>query len=137
MPPVALLVRSSRIHHQQALLGEVADCVADAFASGTGTARAAVRHVIDPERVHVVDDNATDLQFAIGPVDDSEIVREDSRLQAVFGVAGRSDRVVHVVVGRDRHDRGEDLARAGSADRWARRRGASARPASATAAARR
>src|SRR5439155_14790649 len=96
-------------NYKQALLRHLAHRVPDALAAVARALRAAVGHLVDAERVDVVDDQRADLEALERPVDDADVVREEPGLQAELRRVRARERLVHVRVRRESDDRRERL----------------------------
>src|SRR3989440_12553900 len=65
--------------------------------------------MIDAEGGDVAGDDASDLKFLVGVKQQLDVAGEDSSLQAVRRVVDLAHGGVEIVVGLDRHDRGENF----------------------------
>ena len=95
-PRVPILLSHYRVDDEQLRLGHLLDRVARAFAADARVLHAAVRHVIDAPRRHVVDDDAADLEGVEGGQRVVQIVGEDAGLQAVARAVDRGHGLVEV-----------------------------------------
>src|SRR4051794_6845186 len=64
--------------HEQPRLGHLLDGVAEPLAAETRVLHSSERHVVDPVRRRVVDDNAADVQLLEGAPGVGEVVREEA-----------------------------------------------------------
>src|SRR2546421_8918789 len=65
--------------------------------------------MIDTEGGDVAGNDASDLEFFVGVEQQLDVTGEDSGLQAVGRVVDLADGAVEIVVGLDRHYRGENF----------------------------
>ena len=94
---------------QQPQLGHLLDGVADALAALSRFLDPAVGRVVHPEAGYVVDHQPTHLDPLKRVEDPSDVVGEESSLDAVGRVVDRRDSLVEVGVRADRGHRREDL----------------------------
>src|SRR4051812_7688633 len=93
-------------------LRHVLDRPAQPLATEPGVLDAAVRHVVDPVRRHVVDDDAADLERAERLPGVVEVVREDAGLEPEEAVVDGANRLVEVGERERDDERSEGLVRA-------------------------
>ena len=70
----------ARVHDEEALLGQIAHGVSDTLSTDPRKFRAAVGHVVDAERIHVVHDQGANLETFMRAVDDAHVICEEPRL---------------------------------------------------------
>lgn len=90
-------------------IGHVLDGKAEAFATKAALFIAAVRHVVDTKRGHVVDDNTAEVEFSDGVKGAVDVAGKDGGLQAVTGGVGLAEGFVEVAEGEDAGDGAEDF----------------------------
>src|SRR5579862_8599086 len=105
--PGAPRPRSTLAHHHEPQLRHVLDRIADALAAEARVLHAAVGHVVDAERRHVVDHDAADLQLVPRALGMRERIGEHAGLQPEVAVVHARERLVEIAEAFEDRDRPE------------------------------
>src|SRR3954451_8590265 len=107
--PLLAALQRQRVEREQLQLGHLFNGVPEALAAGSGILDAAVGHVVDAERRHVVDHQPARVDPVERLLHDPQVAREDPRLEAELAGPGAVDCLVHVVVAVEDDERRERL----------------------------